>query len=176
MDGSTNRLLAETERALSRYRRRLSSVLRDLRGFAVTEADLLALGRDSKLFVTAADRLISALDKGERTALQRLKTARNGGKLWHGLIARYGLAMRSLVEGPNGPTHDAVTDFVEQARLRRRFTRAAEARDARLRTLSGTLRKLKRKGSRRASDAPDGAPPSAPPPNASPPSANSRDE
>lgn len=151
------RALADTDRALARYRRRLGAVLRDLRGFAVTEAELDALARDSRGFAGAATRLAEVLPQ-DVPAARRLRTARVGAKLWHGLIARYADAMRTLAEGP-AEREAAVPDFVAQARLRRRFTRAAIAREARLRALAGTLRKARRETGRETGPPDSGADP-----------------
>lgn len=163
MDAATTRALAETDRALARYRRRLSAVLRDLRGFAVTEAELAALGRESRSFMSASARLARTLPEAERTAHGRLRTARSGAKLWHGLIADYGAAMRTMAEGPSRDD-SVVQDFVAQARLRRRFTRAAMARETRLKGLASALKGLRRRpaGGASGGDAPGPAAPEAP--------------
>lgn len=148
------RALAETDRALARYRRRLAAVLRNTRSFAATEAEYTALGRDSRSFGTAAGRLARALPPSERTTLGRLRTARSGAKLWHGLIAAQAEAMRAVLDGPLRDD-SVVPDFVAQARLRRRFTRAAMVRDARLKALAGALKGLRRRPGRGGPETPD---------------------
>lgn len=159
MDAATERALTEVEHCLARYQRRLSRVLDAMRGYAVTEAELSDLGRDSRLFTTAAERLYRALGDSERDAIGRLRTAKSGARVWHQTIGRYAEAMRTLLAGTGTPEDDRVAEeFIERARVRRRFAQAAETRAVRLRALDGALRRLRRRhggGGPRS----DGAPP-----------------